>query len=234
MGRMARERLAKLLDDAEAPGAFSAQILAPADALQVEQGEGLGKQVEGDGRVLELAAQPLHGHSEHGGMIEGESQLAAVGLRPDRSSGLPLPGDVQAREREGVLHRDPATRHEREVDDGEYPPARMAPRRSEGVQLLDVDPLQPGLLPQDAPRGVVERLVPLQEPAGNRIATPEGALPAAAQERPQRLVEGGQEDHVHRHREPVECQRTVVRHPSPGRRSCVRHDSMHGADSSSW
>src|SRR6266700_4667497 len=36
MGRTARERLARLLDDAEAPGAFSAQILAPADALQVE------------------------------------------------------------------------------------------------------------------------------------------------------------------------------------------------------
>jgi hypothetical protein len=36
MGRTARERLAKLLDDAEAPGAFSAQILAPADALQLE------------------------------------------------------------------------------------------------------------------------------------------------------------------------------------------------------
>ncbi len=36
MGRTARERLATLLDDAEAPGAFSTQILAPADALQVE------------------------------------------------------------------------------------------------------------------------------------------------------------------------------------------------------
>ena len=36
MGRAARERLARLLDDAEAPGSFSAQILAPADALQVE------------------------------------------------------------------------------------------------------------------------------------------------------------------------------------------------------
>ena len=36
MGRTARERLAKLLDDAQASGAFSAQILAPADALQVE------------------------------------------------------------------------------------------------------------------------------------------------------------------------------------------------------
>ena len=36
MGRTARERLASLLDDAEAPGSFSAQILAPADALQVE------------------------------------------------------------------------------------------------------------------------------------------------------------------------------------------------------
>jgi hypothetical protein len=36
MGRTARERLARLLDDAEAPGAFSAQILAPTDALQVE------------------------------------------------------------------------------------------------------------------------------------------------------------------------------------------------------
>jgi hypothetical protein len=36
MGRTARERLAKLLDDAEAPRAFSAQILAPADALRVE------------------------------------------------------------------------------------------------------------------------------------------------------------------------------------------------------
>jgi len=35
MGRTAREWLAKLLDDGEAPGAFSAQILAPADALQV-------------------------------------------------------------------------------------------------------------------------------------------------------------------------------------------------------
>jgi hypothetical protein len=36
MGRTARERLARLLDDAEAPGSFSAQILAPADALRVE------------------------------------------------------------------------------------------------------------------------------------------------------------------------------------------------------
>src|SRR6266542_3937840 len=36
MGRTARERLATLLDDAQEPGAFSAQILAPADALQVE------------------------------------------------------------------------------------------------------------------------------------------------------------------------------------------------------
>ncbi len=36
MGRTARERLARLLDDAEAPGTFSAQILAPADALRVE------------------------------------------------------------------------------------------------------------------------------------------------------------------------------------------------------
>jgi hypothetical protein len=33
---LARERLAKLLDDAQASGAFSAQILAPADALQVD------------------------------------------------------------------------------------------------------------------------------------------------------------------------------------------------------
>src|SRR6266702_1464222 len=44
MGRTARERLAKLLDDAEAPRAFSAQILAPADALRVE--------VDGVGAVL--------------------------------------------------------------------------------------------------------------------------------------------------------------------------------------
>jgi hypothetical protein len=36
MGRTARERLAMLLDDGEAPGSFSAQILAPADALRVE------------------------------------------------------------------------------------------------------------------------------------------------------------------------------------------------------
>ena len=36
MGRTARERLARLLDDAGAPGSFSAQILASADALRVE------------------------------------------------------------------------------------------------------------------------------------------------------------------------------------------------------
>src|SRR5271169_2953722 len=36
MGRTARERLASMLDDTEAPGSFSAQILAPADTLQVE------------------------------------------------------------------------------------------------------------------------------------------------------------------------------------------------------
>ena len=35
MGRTARERLAGLLGEAEAPGSFSAQILAPADALQI-------------------------------------------------------------------------------------------------------------------------------------------------------------------------------------------------------
>jgi hypothetical protein len=49
MGRTARERLAKLLDDAEAPGAFSAQILAPADALQVE--------VDGVGTMLTQCAR---------------------------------------------------------------------------------------------------------------------------------------------------------------------------------
>jgi 2OG-Fe(II) oxygenase superfamily len=51
MGRTARERLAKLLDDAEAPGAFSAQILAPADALQVE--------VDGVGTMLTPVRAPL-------------------------------------------------------------------------------------------------------------------------------------------------------------------------------
>ncbi len=51
MGRTARERLARLLDDAEAPGAFSAQILAPADALQVE--------VEGVGAVQTPVRAPL-------------------------------------------------------------------------------------------------------------------------------------------------------------------------------
>jgi hypothetical protein len=51
MGRTAREQLAKLLDDAEAPGAFSAQILAPADALQVE--------VDGVGAVQIPVRAPL-------------------------------------------------------------------------------------------------------------------------------------------------------------------------------
>ena len=51
MGRTARERLAKLLDDAEASGAFSAQILAPADALQVE--------VDGVGAVQTPVRAPL-------------------------------------------------------------------------------------------------------------------------------------------------------------------------------
>src|SRR6266566_5060220 len=51
MGRTARERLARLLDDAEAPGAFSAQILAPADALQVE--------VDGVGAVQAPVRAPL-------------------------------------------------------------------------------------------------------------------------------------------------------------------------------
>jgi len=51
MGRTARERLAKLLDDAEAPRAFSAQILAPADALRVE--------VDGVGAVQAPVRAPL-------------------------------------------------------------------------------------------------------------------------------------------------------------------------------
>ena len=51
MGRTARERLARLLDDAEAPGAFSAQILAPADALRVE--------VDGVGAVQTPVRAPL-------------------------------------------------------------------------------------------------------------------------------------------------------------------------------
>ena len=65
MGRTARERLARLLDDAEAPGAFSAQILAPADALQVE--------VDGVGAVPAPVRAPL------------AKKLIAVGRR--RSSG---------------------------------------------------------------------------------------------------------------------------------------------------
>jgi hypothetical protein len=44
-------RLAKLLDDAEEPGAFSAQIMAPADALQVE--------VDGVGVVQTPVRAPL-------------------------------------------------------------------------------------------------------------------------------------------------------------------------------
>ena len=51
MGRTARERLARLLDDAESRGAFSAQILAPADALQVE--------VDGVGAVQAPVRAPL-------------------------------------------------------------------------------------------------------------------------------------------------------------------------------
>src|ERR1022692_1786590 len=51
MGRTARERLAKLLDDAQASGAFSAQILAPADALRVE--------VDGVGAVHPPVRAPL-------------------------------------------------------------------------------------------------------------------------------------------------------------------------------
>ena len=51
MGRTARERLAKLLGDAQASGAFSAQILAPADALQVE--------VDGVGGVHSPVRAPL-------------------------------------------------------------------------------------------------------------------------------------------------------------------------------
>ena len=51
MGRTARERLARLLDDAEVPGAFSAQILAPADALQVK--------VDGVGVVQAPVRAPL-------------------------------------------------------------------------------------------------------------------------------------------------------------------------------
>lgn len=35
MAHAPRERLAKLLDDAESPGAFSAQLLVPADPLQL-------------------------------------------------------------------------------------------------------------------------------------------------------------------------------------------------------
>lgn len=38
MGRVARGRLARLLDDAEASGTFSGQVLAPADSLQVQVG----------------------------------------------------------------------------------------------------------------------------------------------------------------------------------------------------
>jgi hypothetical protein len=51
MGRTARERLAKLLDGAQAPGAFSAQILAPAGALQAE--------VDGVGAVQAPVRAPL-------------------------------------------------------------------------------------------------------------------------------------------------------------------------------
>jgi hypothetical protein len=51
MGRTARERLARLLGDAQASGAFSAQILAPAGALQIE--------VDGVGLVRPPVRAPL-------------------------------------------------------------------------------------------------------------------------------------------------------------------------------
>ena len=50
MAKTARERLARLLDDSEPTGAFSAQLLAPAHVLQVE--------VDGVGAVSLLSARP--------------------------------------------------------------------------------------------------------------------------------------------------------------------------------
>ena len=60
MGRTARERLARLLDDAEVPGVFSAQILAPADALQVEvDGVGAVQACVRGTRAMKLIAEAL-------------------------------------------------------------------------------------------------------------------------------------------------------------------------------
>jgi len=73
MGRTARERLAKLLDDAEAPGAFSAQILTPADALQVE--------VDGVGTMLTPVRGPAREEADGGGAA---GEVRARGADTDR------------------------------------------------------------------------------------------------------------------------------------------------------
>jgi len=72
MGRTARELLAKLLDDAEAPGPFSAQILAPADALQVE--------VDGVGTML-TPVRPAREEADRGGAA---GEVRARGADTDR------------------------------------------------------------------------------------------------------------------------------------------------------
>ena len=58
------------------------------DVLQLAQGEARGQQREGDGRVVDLAAQPLAGEGEDLAVVEGELERLSAGA--ERRQRLPF------------------------------------------------------------------------------------------------------------------------------------------------
>jgi hypothetical protein len=83
---------------------------------------------------------------------------------------------------------------EGEVGDADHPPARVAFRLAESVELFQVDVRYADLLFQFAGRGPFQRLVDLNEAAGQSPSPFERLLPAPDQQDFQ-IVFGDGEDH---------------------------------------
>jgi hypothetical protein len=155
------------------------------DAAEVTEGEGLGEDVEGERRVVQLLAEARAGVFGDDAVIEGKWGKRGGGM-PGGGAYTP-PGA-----RCGRLAREKGV-----VRNGDRAPARIATWIAEGVQLLEESAPHTGAVGQDARGGGFERLVSIDDAAreGPRAGKGlGGALDEQQLERPVAQGEAGDVD----------------------------------------
>ncbi len=183
--------------------------------LELAEGEVLREQREADIRVVELAAQPLHGERQDVGVVEGEGEGGAV-LRDgrDRAAGLARPGHDQRRRRQRGAARqglgEGRLRQQRQIGDRDDAHPRIPVHGTEGVELLEPRPPDPGLVAQDALRGGVEGFGDAHEPARQGPEARLRLLAPPQQESGEPPRPDPQQDEIHRQGGPLVGRRIVA------------------------